>query len=267
MKKLIIILGIACISASAIAQPAVRIGNMEIIVRKQGQDTTMQVNVLEDPCPPCPPVENETRSRVNSNTYKYHYQSGFGGVGFIMPDIGSGNYATLGGSSINFDIGNMHRYQLARWFALVGTLQYSYYNYKLHDAAEEPDFNIMVLNSRTYSNADISKQVFRSHNAGAGAFMRIYLGQPRRHSNDGVFVDFGIQGEWAFSKYYKLKTQKGGKEKIRDDYAFNPFNASYAVRVGMKRFSVYARYRFTDAFNSKALPLDLPPVTIGVHFL
>ena len=262
-----IILGIACISASAIAQPAVRIGNMEIIVRKQGQDTTMQVNVLEDPCPPCPPSENETGSRARSNTYKYHYKSSFGGLGFILPDIGSNNYTTLGGSSINLDIGSMHRYQRTRWFALVGTLHYSYYNYKLHDAAEDEDFKREALRS-DYSNAEINKQVFRSHNAGIGAFTRFYSGQPRRHSNDGVFIDIGIQGDWAFSKYYKLKTHKGSKEKIRDDYAFNSFAASYVVRVGMTRwFSVYARYRFTDAFNSKALPLDLPPFTFGVLLL
>ena len=266
MKKIIITLGIVCLSASVTAQRAVRIGNMEIIVRVQEQDTTMQVNVLDDPCPPCPPEGSETGSKPKAKFKSYHYSSCFGGVGFIMSDVGhNDNYEVLGGNSINFDIGGMQRYQLTRWFALVGTAHYSYYNYRLYDVAEDPAFNDAILNGSDYSGVNIRKQVFRSHNAAAGAFTRFYLAKPKRYENNGVFIDLGIQGDWAFSRYYKLKIHEKSNEKHRDGYMFKPFAASCVARVGLKYFSIYARYRLTDAFN-KPLQKDLPPLTIGVQF-
>jgi len=266
MKKIIIILGIVCISASAIAQRAVRIGNMEIMVRMQDQDTTMQVNILDDPCPPCPP-DNVTGQRTQSTFRRYSYSSAFGGLGFILPDNYSGYYSILGGNSFNFDFGSMRRYQLTRRFALVGTLHYSFYNYRLHDALEDAEFQNVILNGIDYTDTDIRKQVYRSHNAAAGAFTRFYLVQPRRHSNKGFFIDLGVQGDWAFSKYYKLKISSQSNVKERDGHTFNPFNASYVARIGLSRFTVFARYRFTDVFNSKELQKGLPPLTIGVNFL
>jgi len=32
------------------------------------------------------------------------------------------------------------------------------------------------------------------------------------------------------------------------------------------KIPIFIRYRFTDAFNQKALPMDLPPITIGMQF-
>ena len=122
MKKIIILFSITCISLSAIAQQKVHIGNMEVIIRKQEQDTTMQVNVFEDPCPPCP-SENETRPKPKPNfsTYK---SSWFTSAGSIY-DGGKGYYTTQNDKSINLEIGRMNRYYLTRWFVLGGTLQYS----------------------------------------------------------------------------------------------------------------------------------------------
>ena len=228
MKRLIIILGIACISASAIAQS----------------------------------LENETRFRLRDGRSKYLSDS-FVGLGFIQ---GENDYYQLGGSSINLDIGRMHRYQFKPRFALIGTVQYSYYNYKLHDAASEPIFNDIVLDGKTYDN--ISKQVFRTHNISASAGYRFYLAPPKRNSNNaGLFADVSVQGDFAFSKYYKLKPNGESNIKRRDKDVFNPFTTSYIVRIGWNSFSVYARYRVTDVFNSKRLPMDVPPLTIGVQLL
>ena len=274
MKKLIIILGIACISAGLKAQIPVRIGNMEIIIRKQDQDTTMQVKILDEPSLP-PPVGGESRTTTRSNTYKYHYSSAFGGFGFILPDNSSDYYPILDGNSINLYIGNMHRYQLSRRFALLGTWQYSYYNYrfnkKINDVNfNDVNFNDVVVHNNTYreDGVQFNKQVYRSHNAAFGAYTRFYLGQPKRRSNDGVFIDLGIQGDWAFSRYYKLRMYSGRDEKYRVPEVFNPFTASGVARLGFnKTFSFFVRYRFTDAFSHENLDRDLPRLTIGVTFL
>ena len=227
MKRIVTILGIACISASTIAQTS---------------------------------SENENRFRLRDNKY---LSSGFVGLGFIQDEK---NYYKLDGSSINLDIGSMHRYQFRPRFALIGTVQYSYYNYKLNDAASEPIFNTVILGGKTYDN--VSKQVFRTHNFSASAGYRFYLVKPEKNKNNaGLFVDLNVQGDLAFSKYYKLKLNGESNIKHRDKDVFNPLTTSYIARAGWGWFSIYARYRVTDAFNSKHLPMDIPPLTIGVQFL
>ncbi|MDR1172458.1 MAG: PorT family protein [Bacteroidales bacterium] len=265
MKKLSTILCIACISVSVTAQSGVRIGNLEISIKKStyDRDTLMQVTVI-DPCPPCP-SENETRPEPRKNPYKYHVSSFFVGMGFILPDNGNDYYTVLGGSSISIDAGWVRRYQISRRFALGGTFNYSYCNYKLRDAAENPVFMEEVI-GKPFARKDISKQAYRCHDIAAGAFARFYLVPPKWRNNDGMYIDLGVQGDFAFSKYYRFNTHSEGKDRYHNDYAFNPFTASAVARIGWSWFAVFARYRFTDAFNSKALPADLPPVTIGILF-
>jgi len=186
----------------------------------------------------------------------------------MLPNNSSGYFTTIGGNSINFDVGRMQRYHLTRHFALGTTVNYSYYNYKLRDAFADPFFNEEVRNDKPFAENNIRKEVFRSHNAAAGAFSRFYLVAPRTRDNDGLFIDLGAQGDFAFSKYYLMKFNNGGKDKFRNGYAFNPFTASAIARVGWKTRSgnpaIFVRYRLTDAFN---MPMDLPPVTVGIQFL
>jgi hypothetical protein len=260
-KTFIILLCTACIAAGATAQSGVRIGNMEIIVKKAGNDTITQIKINGAS------AEGKTGEKPRKESYGYHTSDGFCGIGFILPDNGNGYYTVLGGNSINIDAGWIHRYQLTRRFALGATLNYSYYNYKLRDAASDAFF-IREITGKAFNENDIRKQVYRSHNAAAGAFIRFYPGNPprRRWSNNGYYIDLGAQADWAFSKYCMMKTHSEGKDKYHDDYAFHPFTASATARVGLGSFAIFARYRFTDAFNSKVLPMNLPPMTVGIQF-
>jgi len=272
MKKLIIIFCITCISVSAIAQSqsGVRIGSYVFHVQKADPDSLINVYAEDNPCPPCP-SENEIRPQPKTTFKRYNRNEGFCGIGFILPDNGNNYYTALGGNSINIDVGNLRTYHLSRWFALGSTLQYSYYNYRLK--LDEPLYLNEVFKNRPIEKDDIAKQVFRSHNVAIGAFTRFYLIPPKNRGNDGLFIDFGAQGDFAFSRYCMIKTQEDKKYKYRDAEAFNPFSASAIARIGWKGFPIrgnsgafFARYRFTDAFNSKVLPMDLPPITIGIQF-
>ena len=275
MKKLVIIFCIACISVSAIAQQSgVRIGNYVFHVQKADTDSITNIYAEEDPCPPCPcPLENETLLKTKSTFSKYNKSESLGGFGFILPDNGSGYYSALGGNSINIDVGGIRRHHLTRRFALGTSLQYSYYNYKLK--ANDPVYlEEMFPKYRTFEKDDISKQVFRSHNVALGAFSRFYLIPPKNRGNDGLYVDLGAQGDFAFSRYCKLKTYSGEKHKFRDSDAFNPFSASAFARIGFRKWkngenssAIFVRYRFTDAFNSKVLPMELPRFTIGIQLI
>jgi len=267
MKKLIILFGAFCISLSAIAQQAVRIGNLEFTVRVQEQDTTL-VNVLDEPCPPCPQcLGNVSRSKPSFNR---HRSTGFAGFGFAVPDNSNDFYTILGGNSFNIDVGRMHRYYLSRRFALGTSLQYSYYNYRLRNAAIEPFFNNEILGGASIDPNNINREMFRSHNLALGVFARTYIIPPTNRGNRGLFFDIGAQGDWAFSRFYRLN-EENVRRKQRDNYAFNPFSASAIARIGLNTRkgnnpALFVRYRFTDAFNSSVLPMDLPPFTIGIQF-
>ena len=264
MKKTVIIWGLCCISLCTTAQtPKVRIGNMEIIVKKQEQDTTLQINVFEEPCPDSPSEPSKPK-----NTFqKKSKSSGFGSIGFVIPNNGSGYYTTLGGNSINLEIGGMKRYYLTRWFVLGGTLQYSYYNYKLNNANEDPYFIYEVLEDNPFDRKDAKKQVFRSHNIATSAFARFYLSPSKYRGNNGLYIDVGAQGDFAPFRHYMVKFANGGKDYYKNDYAFNPFYASAIARIGWKNSrAIFVRYRFTDNFNQKALPMDLPPITFGIQW-
>jgi hypothetical protein len=275
MKKFItIFLCTTCISVSAIAQSGVRIGNMEFTVRKNSEQDTMVQIVLRNTNPPSP-SENKTSTEPSptksANKFKKYNSSRFyWGIGFIIPDNfikpdnRSDYYTILGGQSYNFDMGWMRRYHISRRFAVGGTLHYSFYNYKLWNVANEPTLSEDLLNI-SFDNNEIRKQVFRSRNIVTGVFTRFYLSPPHGHNKGGLFVDLGAQGDFAFSKFYKIKTHTGVKSKQRDGYAFNPFTASAIARVGRGSVAVFARYRFTESLNPRALPLDLPPITIGIQ--
>ena len=267
MKKLIILFGAICISFGAMAQfpPAVRIGNMEIIVRKQEQDTTLQVSEFDYSLSQASSDWSHSKPSFNR-----HASNSFVGFGFAVPDNSSAYYTILGGNSFNFDVGGMRRYHLSRRFALGKSLQYSYYNYRLRNAAIEPNFNSQILGGTTIGQDNIEREMFRSHNLALGIFARSYLVAPNNRGKGGLYIDIGAQGDWAFSRFYRLR-EENVRHKYRDNYAFNPFTASAIARIGLNTRkgsnpALFVRYRFTDAFNSSVLPMDLPPFSIGIQF-
>ena len=219
--------------------------------------------------------DNEIRHKSEST----HSKTFFSGVGFIIPVNRSGYFTTLGGSSINLDFGRMHRYQIAPRFDIGRTFQYSYYNYRSWNTANDPYFVDEVI-GKVYGKHGIRKQAYRSHNLAAGVFTRYYFVPDEIR----LYVDLGVQGDLAYSKFFKIKTYSEGKNKYRNDYAFNTFTASAIARLGWskkncwvsvngkcwwwhdKSRAIFVRYRFTDAFNHRALPMDLPPITIGMQF-
>ena len=287
MKKIILVMVCAvCFSVNMLAQPPVRIGNMEIIIRKQEQDTTMQVNIL-DSSEKKSSDNNQEQSKTGVNKKTYYQSIGYWGLGFILPKGINDCYETTPGNSFNLDFGKIHRYQLTQRLAVGWTFNYSFYRYRIrgNDDTYEPDY-IKVITGKEFEKYDIYKQIYRTHNLAAGPFVRFYFVAPKYRGNDGVYLDLGIQGDFAFSKKYKIKTYDYGKNKYRHDYAFEPFTASAIARIGWKANrglgsisvddwnwkpfdksrAIFVRYRFTDAFNQKALPMDIPPFTVGILF-
>ena len=260
-KKIFMFFCVTCISVTVIAQSGVRIGNLEFVVKKATSDSIAQF--VENPCPPCP-SENEVRPKPKKTFKPYTSTEGFAGIGFIIPDNSAGYYTILGGNSINIDLGCDRQWHFTRWFAVGTLMQYSFYNYRLRDAAADPVFFDEIIREEALPT-DIKKQLYRSHNLAVGLFTRFYVSPATIYRR--LFLDLGIQGDFAFGRHYRMDTRSNGKQKYHESYAFNPFSASAFTRIGLgKDFAIYARYRFTDLYNKKVLPMDLPPITVGVQF-
>ncbi|MDR0814752.1 MAG: hypothetical protein LBN37_03255, partial [Bacteroidales bacterium] len=122
MKKLIV-LSCACMMAGMTFAQSVRIGNMEISVKKVKGDTLTQV-LVDEPCPPCPPCpsENETRPRTKPTQFSTRENRVYIAYGGNRPYNGAYPIS----NSFNFDVGGMDVYRLSRHFALMGTLGYSF---------------------------------------------------------------------------------------------------------------------------------------------
>ena len=263
MKKFMTIFCIACLSVSAIAQSGVRIGNYVFHVQKAGSDSITNVYTEDDPCPPCP-SENETRPKPKTFR-RFDRTESFGGIGLILPDNSRSYYKILDGNSIYLEVGGVKTYHLTNWFALGGTLQYSYYNYRLKSIDQDPVFKSVVLGGESF-DSNFQKQAFRSHNVAFGVFTRFHLLPPRYNNDKRLFVDLGAQVEYAVFRHHMVKYAKKDKDYYKND-AFNPFNASAVARIGWKNNrAIFANYRLTEAFDTKTLPMDLPRFTIGIQF-
>ncbi|MDR2814055.1 MAG: hypothetical protein LBB79_05310 [Prevotellaceae bacterium] len=256
MKKTITTLCLACLAGgTAAAQTSVRIGSLEITFRKN--DTTYEHVAHERLLQVNPPKSDPKPQR---SPYYKSKSTGFIGFGFAVPGDGSGYYAVRGGNSYNFDLG-------CRWYthfnsrlAAGGTFQYSFYHYRLKDALSDSVFRAAVIGSSPlpYAAGEIKKQAFRSNNLALGVFTRFYL-IPKKH-----YLDLGVQGDWAFSRFYKLYYPYDGKQNFHEDDMFNAFTASAVAQIGWESFAIFARYRLTDAFSG-ALPKDLPALSIGIR--
>ncbi|MDR0566419.1 MAG: hypothetical protein LBG47_05195 [Prevotellaceae bacterium] len=249
MKKAIATFYLTCLAGGiAVAQTSVRIGDMEITFRKN--DTTV---VYAHSRPVNPPERSATHKK---SVYNASESGIFIGFGFAIPNSGSACYAVTGGSSYNFDVGFRWYTHFNRRLAVGGTLQYSFYRYRLRDALSDSLFKSAVLGSFVPSY-EVRKQEFRSNNLALGVFTRFYL-IPRKH-----YVDLGVQGDWAAGRYYKLLYPHDGKQKFHADNTFSAFTASAIAQIGWRGKAIFAYYRLTDVFDHSALARDLPPLSIG----
>ncbi|MDR0714905.1 MAG: PorT family protein [Bacteroidales bacterium] len=257
MKKIAIFCCFACLSANTIAQKTVRIGNMEIVLRKAGNDTITQIIVDE------PQASSSSRKKTKyvKDCNPNYSHGGYLGFGFVYPARGNDIYDMR--RSFTFDIGGRNTFRIARLLSIGTSLGYSFYNYHLKDAVGSPGFEEITGDLLP---EEVKKEAFHSNNLTTSFYTRFYF-YPPQNNHRKLYIDAGIQGDWAFAKHYKVKDKDGGKDKFYNSYAFNPFYLSAIARIGWNGIAIFGRYRFTDAFNKKVFNnKDLPPYSLGIQF-
>ncbi len=253
MKKVLIFVIVLLAGFELSAQTIVRIGEAEFALRspiKISKDTTKK-------------SYNNSYGHYNRGHYPKRVVKNFtefyAGLGFAMNTKEESYMPLYFGNSYNFEFGWRYMYKPSKSYAIGTFFQYSYYNYRLKDAA---------VNDAIVSGVpgDVQKEYFRTDNLGTGIINRIYLfpvgyGKP-------VHIDFGGYVDYSFSKRYKVKTViNGDKDKIkyRDGSKFNPIQAGLHGAVGVGGVNVYVRYRLTNLFNQDFNIAELPRWTLGVQ--
>lgn len=243
-----------CVSNRAYAQRTIKIGQAEISVQSpitvKKQDTL--VVSLHDSV-------NKADNKRAKPSYPRKYNDFFFGLGTVIP-ADRENYMDMHYGRINtLEVGYKYFYKLSRRYALGTTFQYTYYNYKLKDAAQN---NLIVQNVP----GEVKKEYFRSDNIGTGLINRFYLFPIKRNP---FILDLGGYVDFAFSKRYNVKTIENGrthKYKYRDGSKFNPLHAGLYGAITKGDYSLYVRYRLTNLFNPLELEPALPKLSVGVQF-
>lgn len=101
----------------------------------------------------------------------------------------------------------------------------------------------------------------------SSTYLRIPMGLQLRTKDDdsGKKVYFVAGPEVGFLLNGKLKqvSDELGKEKVKDDFNFNPFRYGASARLGYGDFGVYAKYYFSDVFAEGQGPTDFKNLSFG----
>ncbi len=235
------------------AQRVIKIGEAEIAIQSpitiKKQDTLNYYSHVTS--------KSAIKKRATPK-YPQIYDEFFFGLGTMIPfnreefiDIHYGRINTI-------ELGYKYFYRPSRGYAIGSTFQYTNYNYKLRDAAQE---GIIVPFVPGY----IKKEYFRSDNIGTGLINRFYL-FPKRNP---FILDLGGYVDFSFSKRYIVKSSLFGKTdkfKYRDGSKFNPLQAGLYGAISKGDYSVYVRYRLTNMFNPLEIQPELPKLSVGFLF-
>lgn len=96
--------------------------------------------------------------------------------------------------------------------------------------------------------------------------LTVELRSRRMANGDRLKVAFGPIGGVLLKGSQRLKSDKNGKQKFRDDYNLQQFQYGAFVRAGFGSFGLFSKYYFNDIFEKSPDQKDLNNFTFGITF-
>ncbi len=234
------------------AQTLVQIGEAKIMIqspiRVEKQDT---VNVTDR--------LNYRRNNTKKRYSGYSTKDFFIGTSAMLPIEDNNKFDMYYGDVFNLEFGYKYFYRVSKRYAIGSTLQYSFYNYKLKEAAQNDYLGFDVPGV-------VRKEYFRTDNIGTSFINRFYLFPINRRP---ITLDLGIYTDFSFSRRYVVKsTVDSGnrKSKFKDGSKFNPLQAGIYGAISKGDVSVFMRCRLTNLFNKDQVAYELARYSIGVQY-
>lgn len=117
--------------------------------------------------------------------------------------------------------------------------------------------------SLTYEPSDIDYEKNRL----TSTYLRIPLGLQFRTNDDNrgrrLYFTAGPEIGFLLNGKLKQKSDEQGKEKVKDDFNFNPFRYGAYARLGYGDFGVFTKYYFSDVFADGQGPTELKNLSFG----
>lgn len=242
--------------STAISQTVVKIGEAEIAI--QSPISIRKKDSVDNVGYKSVSFGKSDRFGVVKSKYPRSYEDMFVGIAMAVPLRNEEHLPMHYGSSHSIEVGFKYFYRPVARYA-IGTLwQYSFYNYRLKDAAANGTFVSDVP-------GEIRKESFRTDNIGTGLINRFYLFPM---NNRPFMLDLGGYVDFSYSKRYHVKTIENGKNtkhKYRDGSKFNPIQAGLYGAVTKGSYSFFVKYRLTNLFNPDAVSMELPRMSMGIQ--
>ena len=188
--------------------------------------------------------------------HKYEYTTMIVGFGFPIRTE-QGTMPIFYGNSYYLDLGLRQIWRVASHYSLTASAKYTFYNYRTFGITESGK---IISIPEEY---DIKKEFFRTDNLGADLGNRIYLNT----SGTDIFIDFGVYGEWAFSRRMKVKSTLNGnrqKNKMKDGNLFCPLQGGVYGGIGIGSFIITGKYKLTNSFNHDRYAMEPDRLSLGV---
>ncbi|MBD98341.1 MAG: hypothetical protein CMO34_00725 [Verrucomicrobia bacterium] len=192
-----------------------------------------------------------------------HYSHLIVGYGFILGPSEGDSAAIIPGKSSAFTLGWLAKWRIAKWYELGFDINY-------HLAA----YHIKQDSMKTVPNTVLHKKEKLIFNNIQAHFFQRFKFKNRYHST-GTFLDIG--GYFGYN--YRVKNQillkdnqpqayKSKSVLLRLKYT-EDFQYGAQVRIGLNRFILYGRYRFSALFTKNSGLADFPMyeagILIGLH--
>lgn len=181
---------------------------------------------------------------------------GYVGLGFPIFTNEAANF-TKPMASTSFDFGLRYKRKITPHLATGFDLGITStaYRIKQNDSKTVPD---NVIND---------KEKIQISTLESSLWLRINVG--RRGNFIGNYLDLGGYGGWNFQKKHKTTNTNADDEKVKITtsklkYVDN-FSGGLLARLGVGRYALTARYRFTDLFKTAYNMPELPRLIVGVE--
>jgi hypothetical protein len=184
---------------------------------------------------------------------------GYLGLGLVVGPAAPGAALRSGAASAEARVGGRLKLRLGQSVAICGDLAYAYLRYELAQEAGK----------LVPGPAQHEREYLALHQVAAEGAVRLNYG--RRGNTVGGYLDLLAGGSWAIATRHttedvpapgikSVETTEGGLPYLRR------FGGSAGARLGLDRYAVVARYRFSPAFapGYAAWP-ELPRWVVGLE--
>jgi hypothetical protein len=207
-------------------------------------------------------VDNQYKEEMGPNMRQYgHF---YEGIAFVVPYKSVSGARAQPGRSVEFNFGYRYKLKLLSFYAIGFDVSNRWVRYGIKSEGAFVSANPLSL----VNNVD--KLSLGLSSLGAEAYNRINFG--KRGNILGNYLDFGIKGEWNYSRKLIIK-ENAAKGSYYEESRTVQRNLNFiekvstlvTARIGINKVCIYGNYRISDVIAAGYTTPEIPPLTAGIQ--